>query len=586
MVSIGQIFMFLWNSLCFLVRLLWNLVCFLLLFAVLLFLGFIKGIIVAPIISAIMIAGNSVICLLLWPAHLFWAYFSVISAKRLGPVMKLVLCILIAPPLLFWPLFVAPASFLGGFLYGFLGGIYGTFNAIGAGKKNKFLHVIIDGTWDTFKGTFTFIRDLADVCLYSYFSVLDDFRKQDPPGGRIEIRVVYVPVAILAGLLGLAVDFLVITVIAVLKSPYMLIKGWSRLFHDCIGREGPFLEGICVPFAGLAILLWPFVVIGALLGSIVASIFLGLYAAVVAYQESSFYLGICYTVAALSIWDEYSNDILDMPEGSCFPKPNYRRNADVQSGSRRSSLSRPASFRNPPSRSNSFPTPTIELNPLVLIENLFQECRRQGEFMVLDGLITVKEIDDAKSGKATVRVISVGLPAYCLYRALLRSAKANSTGILLEDNVTEITTANRPKDTFYDWFLNPLLVIKDQIKAHNLTEYEEDYLGKLVLLSGDAEKLRNTNIGPPPESELRRGELDALARRLQGITKSISRYPTYRRRFENSIKALSEELDKRNTNGHQTFSESEVSSSSNHRSLLTKDGNQENDQEVDIDNIV
>lgn len=81
------------------------------------------------------------------------------------------------------------------------------------------------------------------------------------------------------------------------------------------------------------------------------------------------------------------------------------------------------------------------------------------------------------------------------------------------DNVTEITSANRPKDTFYDWFLNPLLVIKDQIKAQNLTELEEDYLGKLVLLSGDAEKLKNSNIGPPPESELRRAELDALARR-------------------------------------------------------------------------
>lgn len=66
-----------------------------------------------------------------------------------------------------------------------------------------------------------------------------------------------------------------------------------------------------------------------------------------------------------------------------------------------------------------------------LLDSLFQECRRQGEFMVLDGLITVKEIDDAKSGKASGRVISIGLPAYCLFQMLLRSAKANSTGILL-----------------------------------------------------------------------------------------------------------------------------------------------------------
>ena len=97
-------------------------------------------------------------------------------------------------------------------------------------------------------------------------------------------RVVYVPVAILVGLLGFIVDFPVITVLAAMKSPYMLLKGWHRLFHDCIGREGPFLESICVPFAGLAILLWPFAVAGALLGSMLASIFLGFYAAVVAYQ--------------------------------------------------------------------------------------------------------------------------------------------------------------------------------------------------------------------------------------------------------------------------------------------------------------
>lgn len=45
-----------------------------------------------------------------------------------------------------------------------------------------------DGTWDTIKWSLTFVRDLTDVCLYSYFSMMDDLRKQDPPGGRIEIR--------------------------------------------------------------------------------------------------------------------------------------------------------------------------------------------------------------------------------------------------------------------------------------------------------------------------------------------------------------------------------------------------------------
>lgn len=37
-------------------------------------------------------------------------------------------------------------------------------------------------------------------------------------------------------------------------------------------------------------------------------------------QECSFWLGLCYIVASLSIYDEYSNDVLDLPEGSCFPR--------------------------------------------------------------------------------------------------------------------------------------------------------------------------------------------------------------------------------------------------------------------------
>jgi len=83
----------------------------------------------------------------------------------------------------------------------------------------------------------------------------------------------------------------------------------------------------------------------------------------------------------------------------------------------------------------------------------------------------------------------------------------------IADEVTEVTSTNRPKDAVFDWFLNPLLILKDQIKAENLSEAEEDYFSKLVLLGGDPVRLKNSNIGSPPESERKRAELDALARR-------------------------------------------------------------------------
>lgn len=86
------------------------------------------------------------------------------------------------------------------------------------------------------------------------------------------------------GFLGVMVDMPTITLIAIYKSPYMLFKGWKRLVQDLIGREGPFLETACVPFAGLAIILWPMAVTGAIIASILSSFFLGAYAAVIAYQ--------------------------------------------------------------------------------------------------------------------------------------------------------------------------------------------------------------------------------------------------------------------------------------------------------------
>jgi len=61
----------------------------------------------------------------------------------------------------------------------------------------------------------------------------------------------------------------------------MLFKGWQRLLHDLIGREGPSLEIVCVPIAGLAILFWPLVVVGSVLLAIVLSIFVGLYGTII-----------------------------------------------------------------------------------------------------------------------------------------------------------------------------------------------------------------------------------------------------------------------------------------------------------------
>jgi hypothetical protein len=105
--------------------------------------------------------------------------------------------------------------------------------------------------------------------------------------------VLDLPGCILVGVLGVLFDVPFITLIAVAKSPYMLLRGWRRLLQDLIGREGPFLETVCVPVAGLAVLLWPLVVVVAVVCAILSSVFIGLYGAVVVYEVLLFFNVIC-----------------------------------------------------------------------------------------------------------------------------------------------------------------------------------------------------------------------------------------------------------------------------------------------------
>lgn len=97
-------------------------------------------------------------------------------------------------------------------------------------------------------------------------------------------RLAKLPSCLLVILIAVPVDVLLITAVALWKSPYMLFRGWKRLLEDLIGREGPFLETVCVPFAGLAIILWPLAVLGAVIGAIISSFFLALYSGVIVHQ--------------------------------------------------------------------------------------------------------------------------------------------------------------------------------------------------------------------------------------------------------------------------------------------------------------
>ncbi|XP_022133439.1 uncharacterized membrane protein At3g27390-like [Momordica charantia] len=561
----------------------------------------------SPLTSLIMTMANSTVIVVLWPIQTLWTYYCILRAEQLGWGLKFILCLFVLPVLLvLWPEFGALVSTIGGAVYGFLSPILATFDAAREEKPDRVFHCMYDGTWSTIKGSFLVVGDFCDVCLHSFFSATEELL-QKGDGGYYDIRLLDFLGASIVGILGSVIDTPVILLIALYKCPFMLFKGWRRLFHDLISREGPFSETICVPFAALAILLWPLAVVGAFVGSIISSIFLGAYAGVIVYQESSFWLGLCYILASISIYDEYTNDVLDMANGSCIPRPIYRKK-DTQPPAK---LQESQSVRRFPSLKDLYKNLMLELKPLELLDRLSKECKRQGEIMVSKGLITLEDIEAAKSKDTTVLII--GLPAYCILQMILRSAKADSVGLILSefhlspdlvtlsirkvfkffrvsvdsgDNVTEITSTNRPQDMLFDWFLNPLLIIKEQIKVINLTE-EEDYLSRLVLLGDDPIRLKNSDISFPPESKCKIAELKALARRLRGITRSISRYPTFKRRFSNLVDAVFEDLAKKNDRTRSSrrkisHSQSAIGRFLNQISFKNKTGNDETDQEPNV----
>jgi hypothetical protein len=81
------------------------------------------------------------------------------------------------------------------------------------------------------------------------------------------------------------------------------------------------------------------------------------------------------------------------------------------------------------------------------------------------------------------------------------------------DDGSEITSDNRPKSKIFEWFFDPLMVIKDQIKSENFTEEEEAYLEKQVLLISDPKRIKENLIRLPPLSERKQAEIEAFARR-------------------------------------------------------------------------
>ncbi|KAL7185993.1 hypothetical protein ACSBR2_027862 [Camellia fascicularis] len=521
---------------------LWSFLSFLPFFFSLLLLGLVKGVIICPVVGIVIGFGNSAVIIGLWPAHFIWTCYCVAKTKRLGLVLKILVLVLLPVPLLLWPTFGIVGSILGGILYGFFAPLIATFETVGENVTDKCFHCFVDGCWPTIKGSGMVVRDFTDFCFHSYFSYMDELSEEMPAAEKpIDIRLSKLPSCLLVIPLALTVDVPFITAVALWKGPYMLFKGWKRLLEDLIGREGPFLETVCVPFAALAIMLWPLAVVGAVISAFFASFFLGLYSAVIVQQEDSLQMGLAYIMAVISLFDEYTNDLLYLREGSCFPRPRYRRNMSpgVRNGQQNG---REGSYNSKlvSQQSRTLKWTIQQSTPIQVWDWLFKSCEENGRILLREGLIDVKDLEECIA-KGDCKKLGIKLPAWSILECLLASAKSDSSGLVISDD-TELIMTNWPKDKVFQWFIGPLLIIKEQIKGLHLDENEEICLKKLIMQCKNDKPEEWDDTDFPSRDNVRRAQLQAILRsicdRLQGIVGSMSRIPTFRRRFKNLVKVL------------------------------------------------
>ncbi|RYR78855.1 hypothetical protein Ahy_A01g003715 isoform B [Arachis hypogaea] len=531
------------------------------------FFGAIKGLVVGPIAALILIIGN--VGVILGLIEIFDAALKV--------------AFLIALPALFgiWLGIGIAGSVLLGVGYGFFTPWVSTFEAFRYDNESKkFLHCLVDGTLGTIKGSCTVVRDFADMCYHSYPSYLKEIRESPSSNECLRLRLIHVPACIIVGIMGLIVEIPLFTAIAIIKSPFLLFKGWFRLLHDLISREGPFLETACVPIAGLTIFVWPLVVIASILLAIFSSIFIGLYASVIVYQERSFRRGLAYVIAMVAEFDEYTNDWLYLREGTFLPKyafsqlfsfscqpfffpltsafnllaarPQYRKKMVSQSsefsvrgnnsvsGRVNTSMEAPAMFMPSLAPSRSVRETIQEVKMVQIWGNMMRYCEMKGKELLDANVLSQSDLYEWLRGKNgnEAAIVGVGLPCYSLLQTLLFSIKANSSGVLLLEDF-EITYLNRPKDKLLDWFFNPVMVLKEQIRVITLVEDEVRYLEKVVLFGSNKQRLEAwDNGGLVITDALRAAQIEGISRRMIGMIRSVSKFPTYRRKFRHVVKTL------------------------------------------------
>ncbi|XP_022755086.1 uncharacterized membrane protein At3g27390-like [Durio zibethinus] len=148
---------------------------------------------------------------------------------------------------------------------------------------------------------------------------------------------------------------------------------------------------------------------------------------------------------------------------------------------------------------------------------MMKSCEISGKELLDADVITPVDLYEwlkANSGNEAA-IIGVRLPCYCFLQSLLNSIRSGSNGLLLPDGV-EINHLNKPKDKLLDWFFNPIMVLKEQIKVIKLGDSEVRLLEKLVLFGNNTERIDAwDNRSSIPQDSLRAAQIEGISRRFE-----------------------------------------------------------------------
>ncbi|XP_074377596.1 putative membrane protein At3g27390 [Apium graveolens] len=257
--------------------------------------------------------------------------------------------------------------------------------------------------------------------------------------------------------------------------------------------------------------------------AIFSSIFIGLYGAVIVYQERSFQRGLAYVIAMVSEFDGYTNDWLYLHEGSFIPKPRYQKRTSPYfdtcnhtTGGR--DISSVIKVAPPVLVENMSPSRSVgaTINEVKIVQvwgNMMRLKELRGKELLDANLITVADLYDWLNAKDSEEgaVIGIGLPSYSLHYMIVNSIRAGSAGIVILDDL-EINDLNRPQDKLVDWFHQPAMVLKEQIRG--IEENQSKYLEKFLLFAGNRKRMEAWDNGSMiPQNAVKAAQLEGIARR-------------------------------------------------------------------------